>query len=143
MASFFCNNIQCSVDYDVFATSYYPYWHGTPDALKNTLGNIAKTYNKKVLVAETSWANSFENKDPGSNTISSKSDLGNYVSYPVGADGQIAFLNDLFRAMAAIPDGRGIGVFYWEPECYNGWKQYAKGAFDNSGKPTKALDAFK
>lgn len=35
------------------------------------------------------------------------------------------------------------GVFYWEPECYNGWKQYAKGAFDNSGKPTKALDAFK
>ena len=106
---------QNNVDYDVFATSYYPYWHGTPDALKNTLGNIAKTYNKKVLVAETSWANSFENKDPGSNTISSKSDLGNYVSYPVGADGQIAFLNDLFRAMAAIPDGRGIGVFYWEP----------------------------
>ena len=106
---------QNNVDYDVFATSYYPYWHGTPDALKNTLSSIAKTYDKKVLVAETSWANSFENKDPGSNTISSQSDLGKYVSYPVGADGQIAFLNDLFRAMAAIPDGKGIGVFYWEP----------------------------
>ena len=104
-----------NVDYDVFATSYYPYWHGTPDTLKSTLTSIAKTYNKKVLVAETSWANSFENKDSGSNTISSQSDLGNYVSYPVGADGQIAFLEDLFRAVAAVPDGKGIGVFYWEP----------------------------
>ncbi|MBP0967219.1 MAG: glycosyl hydrolase 53 family protein, partial [Oscillospiraceae bacterium] len=106
---------QNNVDYDVFATSYYPYWHGTPDGLKNTLTNIAKTYGKKVLVAETSWAYNFENKDAGSNVISSQQDLGNYVSYPVGADGQLAFLEDLFRAVAAIPDGKGIGVFYWEP----------------------------
>ena len=104
-----------NVDYDVFATSYYPYWHGTPDALKNTLSSIAKTYNKKVLVAETSWASSFENKDPGSNTISSQKDLGSYVSYPVSAEGQTAFLSDLYRAVAAVPDGKGIGVFYWEP----------------------------
>lgn len=36
----------------------------------------------------------------------------------------------------------GLGVFYWEPEAYNGWQGYTLGAFDNSGKPTKALDAF-
>ena len=36
-----------------------------------------------------------------------------------------------------------LGVFYWEPEAYNGWKGYSLGAFDNSGKPTVALDAFK
>ncbi len=35
------------------------------------------------------------------------------------------------------------GVFYWEPECYGKWNGYDKGAFDNSGKPTAALDAFK
>jgi len=35
-----------------------------------------------------------------------------------------------------------LGVFYWEPECYN-WKQYNKGAFDNNGKPTSALNIFK
>lgn len=104
-----------NVDYDVFATSYYPYWHGTPDMLKNTLSNIAKTYGKKVLVAETSWAGNFENLDAGSNTISSQQDLGSYVNYSVDAGGQIAFLEDLFRAVAAIPDGMGIGVFYWEP----------------------------
>lgn len=41
------------------------------------------------------------------------------------------------------------GIFYWEPEVYDGWKPavynalgwnaYDKGAFDNSGKPTQAL----
>ncbi len=45
------------------------------------------------------------------------------------------------------------GIFYWEPEVYGGWKPanyvtlgwnaYTKGAFDNSGKPTSALDAYK
>ena len=34
------------------------------------------------------------------------------------------------------------GIFYWEPESYNGWNGYQKGAFDNSGKPTAAMDAF-
>ena len=44
------------------------------------------------------------------------------------------------------------GVFYWEPEVYNGWRPanyetlgwgaYTKGAFDNYGKPTAALNAF-
>lgn len=38
---------------------------------------------------------------------------------------------------------RCLGIFYWEPECYNGWNGYQKGAFDNSGKPTQALEAFK
>ena len=45
------------------------------------------------------------------------------------------------------------GIFYWEPEVYGGWKPaayealgwnaYTKGAFDNNGKPTAALNAFK
>lgn len=128
---------QNNVDYDVFATSYYPYWHGTPDALKNTLGNIAKTYGKKVLVAETSWASNLENKDPGKNTIASQKDLGSYVNYPVDAGGQISFLEDLFRAMSEIPDGKGIGVFYWEPawlainaesnQLNSIWNQYGGG----------------
>lgn len=35
-----------------------------------------------------------------------------------------------------------LGVFYWEPECYNGWNGYTKGAFDNTGKPTSTLNVF-
>lgn len=36
------------------------------------------------------------------------------------------------------------GVFYWEPETYGNLNGYDKGAFDDSGKPTIALqEAFK
>ncbi len=37
---------------------------------------------------------------------------------------------------------RCLGMFYWEPECYNGWENYTKGAFDNSGRPTAVMNVF-
>jgi arabinogalactan endo-1,4-beta-galactosidase len=37
---------------------------------------------------------------------------------------------------------KGLGVFYWEPQSYNSWKGYKLGAFDDTGKPTVAMDAF-
>ncbi len=53
-----------------------------------------------------------------------------------------AFLYDLTIKVKSLQQGIGLGVFYWEPESYNNWKGYTKGAFDNSGKPTTALNAF-
>lgn len=54
-----------------------------------------------------------------------------------------AFLTDLINKTKSIANGNGLGVFYWEPECYNNWQGYGLGAFDNSGKPTAAMNAFK
>jgi len=51
------------VDYDVFASSYYPYWHGTLDNLSTVLSTIATTYDKKVMVMETSYAFTDEDSD--------------------------------------------------------------------------------
>jgi len=53
-----------------------------------------------------------------------------------------AFLSDLINKVKNVSSGKGLGVFYWEPQCYGNWKGYTKGAFDNSGKPTEALNAF-
>ncbi|MBS1683068.1 MAG: glycosyl hydrolase 53 family protein [Bacteroidetes bacterium] len=53
-----------------------------------------------------------------------------------------AFLVDLIAKTKSVTDGNGLGVFYWEPECYNNWQGYGLGAFDNTGKPTVALKAF-
>ena len=53
-----------------------------------------------------------------------------------------AFLKDLISKTKGIADGKGLGVFYWEPQCYNRWKGYEQGAFDETGKPTIAMDAF-
>ncbi len=53
-----------------------------------------------------------------------------------------SFLTDLQNKVRSVPGNKGLGVFYWEPQCYGNWKGYTKGAFDNSGKPTEALQAF-
>ncbi|RTL55914.1 MAG: arabinogalactan endo-1,4-beta-galactosidase [Sphingobacteriales bacterium] len=52
------------------------------------------------------------------------------------------FLTDLIQKVRSLPNQQGIGVFYWEPECYNNWQGYTLGAFDNTGKPTVAMNAF-
>ncbi len=52
-----------------------------------------------------------------------------------------SFLTDLIGRVKLVKNSGGLGVFYWEPEAYN-WQGYGLGAFDTSGKPTVALDAF-
>ena len=51
-----------------------------------------------------------------------------------------AFLTDLIAKTKSVSGG--LGVFYWEPECYNSWQGYTMGAFGSNGRPTAALDAF-
>jgi len=53
-----------------------------------------------------------------------------------------SFITDLITKVKSVSNNKGIGVFYWEPEAYNNWQGYTLGAFDNSGKPTVALNAF-
>jgi arabinogalactan endo-1,4-beta-galactosidase len=50
------------------------------------------------------------------------------------------FLTDIITKVNSVSGGNGLGVFYWEPEAYN--NGYGLGAFDNTGRPTEALDAF-
>ncbi len=99
------------VDYDVFASSYYPYWHGTRANLTSVLSQVASTYGKKVMVAETSWARTFEEGDGHGNTIDLPSEA---TQYPVSVQGQATAVRDVIQAVADVGDA-GIGVFYWEP----------------------------
>ncbi len=59
------------------------------------------------------------------------------------AEACYSFLSDLIRRAKAVSADKCLGVFYWEPQSYSNWNNYTLGAFDNNGKPTKALDAFK
>ncbi|MBK8496010.1 MAG: glycosyl hydrolase 53 family protein [Chitinophagaceae bacterium] len=54
-----------------------------------------------------------------------------------------AFITDLVSKVQSLGNSKGLGVIYWEPQAYNNWQGYPLGAFDNSGRPTIALDAFK
>lgn len=52
---FFINNMLArGVNFDVIGESYYPKWHGTLSDLQNNLNNLAKRYDKDVIVVEYS-----------------------------------------------------------------------------------------
>ena len=65
------------------------------------------------------------------------------VGMPVAeAAASKAFITDLLTKNKSLPNQKGLGVFYWEPQSYNSWSGYKLGAFDDTGKPTIAMDAF-
>jgi arabinogalactan endo-1,4-beta-galactosidase len=100
------------VDYDVFASSYYPFWHGTLSNLTNVLKNVADEYGKKVMVAETSYAYTAEDGDGHGNTA--PKDSGQVLNYPITVQGQVNSVRDVIEAVVNVGEA-GIGVFYWEP----------------------------
>ena len=100
-----------NVDYDVFASSYYPDRHGTLENLNSVLSDIAVRYGKKVMVAETSWARTLEDGDGYGNTINGSS--AGIDAYPVSVQGQADAVSGVIRTVANTTNG--IGVFYWEP----------------------------
>jgi arabinogalactan endo-1,4-beta-galactosidase len=53
-----------------------------------------------------------------------------------------SIVSDLISKVAAVNSGKGLGVFYWEPQAYGGWQGYTLGAFGSNGRPTATLDAF-
>lgn len=109
------------VDYDVFASSYYPFWHGTPENLTKQLKQVASTYHKDVMVAETSWAYTLEDGDDDSNTVPSKVSAEDLKKYEISAQGQADEFHDVAEAVHNVGDNDGdgnndgLGVFYWEP----------------------------
>jgi len=110
-AGYAANLENYNVDYDVFASSYYPYWHGSLTNLTSVLSQVANTYDKKVMVAETSWAYTLDDGDGHGNVIDLPSEA---TQYPVSVQGQATSVRDTIQAVANVGDA-GIGVFYWEP----------------------------
>lgn len=99
------------VDYDVFGTSYYPYWHGTLENLSLTLSNISELYGKKVAVLETSYAYTAEDSDFNGNTISGGGTI--VKDYPFTVQGQANSVRNIVDTL--VNDTKNaIGIFYWE-----------------------------
>ena len=106
-------------NYDIIGMSLYSSssnWQTLNAQCLMNMNDMASRYNKDVMICEAgmSWTDSTACK---------------------------SFLSDLISKTKSV--NRGRGVFYWEPEAYNNWQGYTLGAFDNNGKPTMALDAFK
>lgn len=112
---------QKGAKWDVIGMSLYPEtsnWQELTEACYNNMLDMVKTYGSEVMICEVgmSWDE---------------------------AETAKLFLTELIKKTREVPGNKGLGVFYWEPQAYGSWKSYSKGAFDNEGKPTVALEAFR
>ena len=99
------------LDYDVFASSYYPFWHGTLDNLANVLNNVADTYGKKTMIMETSYAYTPDDSDFFGNTIGEGSAV--TKNYPYTVQGQANSVLDVIDT-AVNKAHNCLGICYWE-----------------------------
>jgi len=120
---FFDNVVSYGVPFDVIGLSYYGYWHGFLNDLQTTLDDMVARYDKPVFVAETAYAFTLGTDDDLENIIDTASEL--VSGYPATPAGQAANLRDIMNVVEAVPGGRGLGIFYWEPAWTavtgNGW----------------------
>lgn len=140
-----------SLDYDVFASSYYPYWHGTLENLTTVLNHVADTYDKKVMIAETSYAYTPDDTDFSGNSVSGGGGL--TLDYPMTVQGQANHVRNVVDTV--VNDiHNGIGVFYWEgtwiavgtnswEENSALWEQYGAGWASSYAKEYDPNDAGK
>jgi arabinogalactan endo-1,4-beta-galactosidase len=92
------------VPYDVIGQSYYPWWHGGLNNLRENLRFMAKEYKKDIFVVETAY-----NWKP-TEYIKKKG-----APFPETPEGQKQFLEAVNRLVKETPGGLGKGVFWWEP----------------------------
>ena len=106
--------------WDLIGLSLYPTQSNWPELVTQCKANmleLVNRYNTPVMVSE--------------------------VGMPWDqADACYLFLKELQTQLRSIPSQKGLGIFYWEPQCYGNWKGYTLGAFDNAGRPTRAMTAF-
>lgn len=109
--------------FDVIGVSAYPFydkknptWQASNDKCLANLNDMVTRFNVPVMIVETG-------------AISGSADAK-------------AILSDLIRKVRSVKDKKGLGVLYWEPQAYGNWKGYTLGAFDQTGKPASAMDAF-
>ncbi len=103
--------------FDIIAMSSYPDatdWKQQVDDTYANMVDLKARYNKDVMMAEVGFSNS-------------QPDFSyQYLTYMI----------------ERTKEADGLGVFYWEPIAHKGWKSYGKGAWDEDGSPSDAMDAF-
>jgi arabinogalactan endo-1,4-beta-galactosidase len=148
----FDNMTRREVPFDIIGISYYPFWHGTLAQLQYNLNDITARYDRDVIVVETAYPFTDQEDDFLPNIAGSSMVI---PGYPFTPEGQRAMLRDVMAVVRAVPNGRGLGVFYWDatwtavtgngwdstdPASGNAWENQALFDFDDRVLP--ALDEF-
>jgi arabinogalactan endo-1,4-beta-galactosidase len=146
----FDNVTALGVPFDVIGASYYGYWHGSLGDLQRNLNDVSQRYDKEVIVVETAYPFSLDDADGWPNLVGLPNQL--VAGYDATPEGQRRNLRDVLSIVRAVPNGRGLGAFYWDatwtavpgngfdpadPASGNAWENQA--LFDFDGIPTPAM----
>jgi arabinogalactan endo-1,4-beta-galactosidase len=116
------------IPYDIIGQSYYPWWHGSLNELRQNLQFMATEYQKDIIIVETAY-----NWKPG-----------NYIDkpgpFPESPAGQREFLDELNRVVQETPRGRGKGIMWWEPAVRG--ELAIRGLFDDQNNALPAMTVF-
>ena len=101
--------------------------------LRENLNFMAHAYDKDIMVVEAAynWAPAEYRNNP--------------APFPESPEGQKDFLEEVNRAVMAAPNGRGIGVFYWEPAVASrsvGGRVGGRGFFGTDGNALPVMTVF-
>lgn len=103
-------------EFDTIGFSYYHAWGGDIVNMKNNVFDIGSTYGKDIVLVEYAYPNTLNNADSMTNSVDLSSELS--AAYPASAAGQEEHAKDAFSIIQNVPDGRGLGTFWWEPAWY-------------------------
>lgn len=167
----FTNFIERGEEFEYIGLSYYPFWHGSLDQLEFNMNDIAKRFNKDLIIAEVSMGFTMDSyqeyeklADSERKGYATKPELVEKIDYPMTIEGQADFTKDFLNRVANVVDDHGKGFFWWEPAwipvpgsgwatpaslkymndpgpCGNEWANQA--LFDYDGNALPALDVIK
>jgi len=116
------------VPYDVIGQSFYPWWHGSLQGLRENLNFMAGHFHKDIVLVETAycWRPTEYKTRPG--------------PFPETPEGQRDFLDEVNRLVLNTAENRGIGVFWWEPAVTGGLR--SRGFFSDDGNALPVINVF-
>jgi arabinogalactan endo-1,4-beta-galactosidase len=136
-----------NLDYDIIAISYYPKWHGKNlDSLQSNLNLLSTTYNKEVVIAETSYPFTLTWNDWTNNVIGSQEEiLPNYLATELGQKYYMQKIREISEST-----NKGIGFCYWGAEwvsfkgntATNGSSYENQAFWDFSGKALPVMEVY-
>lgn len=113
--------VQNGANFDVVGLSLYPSASDWTTKVNQTITNanqLISKYGKQIVISEIG------------------------MDYNQASAAK-SFITKIKNDVRNISGGKGLGVFYWEPQAFPGYNNgYNKGAWNADGKPTIALEGF-
>ena len=142
----FENYIKRGEDFEYIGLSYYPFWHGSLDALEFNMNDIAKRFGKELIIAEVSMGYTMEDykdyeklEDSERKGYATRPALVEKIDYPMTIQGQVDFTKDFLNRVSNVVNGLGMGFFWWEPAWIpvpgSGWATPASLKYMNDPGP--------